>query len=77
LENIPQSNLVDSYYLSEELEKKKENIKHNIVSGTCSDYNEYRYMVGFYEGLSESQCILRDLKKRYLSGEDLEEDAER
>ena len=34
-------------------------------------------MVGFYEGLSESQCILRDLKKRYLSGEDLEEDAER
>ncbi len=74
---IPQSNLIDSYYLSEELERKKENIRHNLVSGACDDYNEYRYLVGFYEGLTESQTILEDLRKKYLSGEDLEEDAER
>ena len=74
---ILDSSLSETTELDALIEKKKENIKHNIVSGTCSDYNEYRYMVGFYEGLSESQNILRDLKKRYLSGEDLEEDAER
>ena len=71
--NLPQSSLIDSYYLSHELDQKKEDIKNTLASGTCTTYDEYRYLVGFYKGLSESEIILTDLEKKYLSGEDFED----
>ena len=53
--------------------QKKEDIKNTLASGTCTTYDEYRYLVGIYKGLSESEIILTDLEKKYLSGEDFED----
>jgi len=65
------SQLIDSYYLEKELKEALENVKDNIASGSCSSYDEYRYLIGVYDGISTLIGIIDNLKHKYLK-DDLE-----
>ena len=71
----PTSTLVDSYYLKKELTSELENIKNSLASGTCTSYDEYRYMVGVLDGMKKLLDMIQDLERKYLKDE--LEDAER
>ena len=60
------SALIDSHYIKNELKKEVENIKNTIASGSCSSYDEYRYLVGVHAGLVKLETIIEDLENLYL-----------
>jgi|TARA_R100000995_G_C3402980_1_gene85772 hypothetical protein len=63
------SALIDSLYIKKELTKEVENIKITIASGSCSSYDEYRYLVGVHAGLLKLETIIEDLENLYLKDE--------
>ena len=69
------SQLIDSFYIEKELDTALENVKNNLASGSCSSYDDYRYLVGVHDGISTLIGIVDDLKHKYLKDE--LEDAER
>ena len=72
---IESSTLVDSHYLKKELSSELENIKNSLASGSCTSYDEYRYLVGVLDGITKLTGMIQDLEKKYLK--DDFEDAER
>tara|TARA_R100001143_G_C3287165_1_gene99464 strand:+ start:52 stop:273 length:222 start_codon:yes stop_codon:yes gene_type:complete len=72
---IESSTLVDSHYLKKELANELENIKNSLASGSCTSYDEYRYLVGVLDGITKLTGMIQDLEKKYLK--DDFEDAER
>jgi hypothetical protein len=51
--------------ISEEISKKTKSLEE----GNAKDYEHYRYLVGYIDGLKLSKSTINDLKKKYLYGD--------
>ena len=62
---LPENKFIDTYYFSNQIEKELEEIKLNLASGTCTSYDEYKYMVGIIEGMEKSKTILQEIANQF------------
>ena len=55
----------DTYFLNQQIEQELETIKLNLVSGACTSYDQYQYLIGVIEGMEKSKTILKDIANKY------------
>ena len=67
---LPENKFIDTYYFSNQIEKELEEIKLNLASGTCTSYDEYKYMVGIVEGMEKTKLILQDISNQFDNSEE-------
>jgi|TARA_R100000687_G_C6358124_1_gene122119 hypothetical protein len=62
---LPDSKFIDTYYFNNRIEKELEEVKLNLASGSCTSYDEYKYIVGIIEGMEKSKNILQDIVNQF------------
>jgi len=62
---LPDSKFIDTYYFNNRIEKELEEVKLNLASGSCTSYDEYKYIVGILEGMEKSKNILQDIVNQF------------
>jgi|TARA_R100001132_G_scaffold26676_1_gene28975 hypothetical protein len=62
---VPESKFIDTYFLNQQIEQELETIKLNLVSGACTSYDQYQYLIGVIEGMEKSKTILKDIANKY------------
>ena len=67
---LPDSKFIDTYYFTNQIEKELEEVKLNLASGTCTSYDEYKYMVGIVEGMEKTKLILQDISNQFDNSEE-------
>jgi hypothetical protein len=67
---LPDSKFIDTYYFTNQIEKELEEVKLNLASGTCTSYDEYKYMVGIVEGMEKAKLILQDISNQFDNSEE-------
>jgi len=67
---LPDSKFIDTYYFTNQIEKELEEVKLNLASGTCTSYDEYKYMVGIIEGMEKTKLILQDISNQFDNSEE-------
>ena len=67
---LPDSKFIDTYYFTNQIEKELEEVKLNLASGTCTSYDEYKYMVGVVEGMEKTKTILQDISNQFDNSEE-------
>ncbi len=50
---LPDSNFIDTYYFTNQIEKELDEVKLNLASGSCISYDEYKYMVGIIKRMEK------------------------
>lgn len=55
------------------IEEKRNAVINSLASGTASDYSEYRYLVGYSDGLSNAIDIAIDIISKRLKLDDEED----
>tara|TARA_R100000963_G_C4584543_1_gene64151 strand:+ start:448 stop:663 length:216 start_codon:yes stop_codon:yes gene_type:complete len=67
---LPDSKFIDTYYFTNQIEKELEEVKLNLASGSCTSYDEYKYMVGVVEGMEKTKTILQDISNQFDNSEE-------
>lgn len=67
---LPDSKFIDTYYFTNQIEKELEEVKLNLASGSCTSYDEYKYMVGVVEGMEKTKLILQDISNQFDNSEE-------
>ena len=62
---LPDSKFIDTYYFNNRIEKELEEVKLNLASGSCTSYDEYKYILGIIEGMEKSKNILQDIVNQF------------
>tara|TARA_R100000951_G_scaffold69348_1_gene58396 strand:- start:45 stop:260 length:216 start_codon:yes stop_codon:yes gene_type:complete len=62
---LPDSKFIDTYYFTNQIEKELDEVKLNLASGSCTSYDEYKYMVGIIKGMEKSLAVLQDISNQF------------
>jgi hypothetical protein len=62
---LPDSKFIDTYYFTNQIEKELDEVKLNLASGSCTSYDDYKYMVGIIKGMEKSLAVLQDISNQF------------
>ena len=52
------------------VKKEVNQTRLDLASGNCTNYDEYRYLVGYHNGLLKLESIINDLESLYLKDDE-------
>ena len=57
-------------FFDKELTNESNRITEDIITGSCQNHNDYRYMVGVLQGIAVAKRVFDDLQHKLENDED-------